>query len=117
MASARLFFKKPDFVDSTFKTLAYSLIDGPLSKTTLSTVTGVKAACCDTIRDGEEHMVALYFDDVWSKDAAREVAEIVIRHHSQFSRGCKADIYTLLGIDSKVNSDRDRLNARLLCFG
>lgn len=52
------------------------------------------------MRDGE-HMIALFFEDVWDGEAAREVAETLVRHHSQFSRACKTDLWTALGIDSK----------------
>ncbi|CAO1636025.1 unnamed protein product [Parajaminaea phylloscopi] len=95
-----LFFKDEAYVDGTFRALAHSIVDGPLSKTRANVHT-VKVSCCDRLRDGKEYLIALHFDDIWSAETAREVAETVIRHHSQFSRACKTDLYSVLEIDSK----------------
>ena len=96
-----LYFKAAEYVDATFGILARSIANGPLSKLEWPAVHTVKAALKDD--DRPEHMIALYFDDCFNPDAGRAVMECILLHHFLPSRAAKSDLYTLLGIDSKVS--------------
>lgn len=97
-----LYFKSAEYVDATFGILARSIADGPLSRLEWPAVHTVKAALKD--EDRPEHMIALYYDDCFNPDAGRAVMECILRHHFLPSRAAKTDLYTLLGIDSKVSN-------------
>ncbi|CAO1632624.1 unnamed protein product [Sympodiomycopsis kandeliae] len=93
-----LFFPSAEYVDITFKILAWSVTNGPLSKLTNVNCFGVKAACADTLKE-DKHVIVLYFEDVWDRDQAHAVLKCVIRHHCLFPSAAKTDLYTVLGID------------------
>lgn len=49
-------------------------------------------------------LVCVYFDDCWDKSHAVEVLRWLVKDHGEVPAGCKADFYTLAGIDSKMVS-------------
>lgn len=62
----------------------------------------LKVSCSDQTRDGE-HLVALYYDNIWDRDASREIVECVIEQHGQVRSAAKADLWSVLGLHSKVS--------------
>lgn len=59
----RLSFKTEPEVDGIFRTLAYSIVDGPLSSIKANVHT-VKAVCCDQLRDSHQYLFSLCFENV-----------------------------------------------------
>ncbi|PWN25509.1 hypothetical protein BDZ90DRAFT_67107 [Jaminaea rosea] len=96
-----LMFKDDKWVDYGFRTLAYSIIDGPLSQCKSANVHTVKVDCADHRKNGEQ-LISLFYEDVWDEAASTEIARIMLRHHCQYSRAAKTDLHSALGINSKV---------------
>ncbi|CAO1636215.1 unnamed protein product [Parajaminaea phylloscopi] len=109
-----LFFVNKEYVDFLWSKLARSVASGPLSR--------LEAAQCHTIKvaaslqaaseeaktgdsgvANEKSLICVYFDDCWNKSHAEEVLRCLVGQHGEVPTGCKADLYTLAGIDSKNN--------------
>lgn len=91
-------------VDATLRTLAHSLVDGPLARLAEAGVRvhSVKAGCKDQRRDGEnDFLVALFYEDVWDRAGSADLARCLLRNHKLFARAAKSDLWSVLGIDSR----------------
>lgn len=109
----RLFFERAGYVDAVFAKLARSIIDGPLSKLPNAKCHTIKSATADpqtgsSSSRGKEQMwlICLYFDNVWNVDHAKEVLECVVKEHGFMPNSVKADLYTIIGLDSNVSCRR-----------
>lgn len=95
------------WVDAVTRTLAHSVLNGPLSKLEGVVVHTVKVTCKDQVKE-KEWMIALFFEDFWDENVATRVAECLVREHGQFVRSGKSDLWSVLGITSKVSSSVNR---------
>lgn len=110
----RLSDRKPSFAmhDRTFACLAKSLVSGPLKDTDLDLM---KCSTADPTLDGivghgafgsnkpAQHVLCLYFDDVFAKDTAAKIKRTLATAHGLGTGlSVKADLYTCIGLDSKV---------------
>lgn len=52
-----------------------------------------------------QHVICLYFDDVFAKDKSAKIMRTLVTAHG-FGKGLtvKADLYTCIGLDSKVRT-------------
>ncbi|KAI0776311.1 hypothetical protein BD413DRAFT_265147 [Trametes elegans] len=94
-----LVFAQPDRVDALWKSIATSLVSGPLSST------GAFLAKVATSPQNEtpnySHLVCVYVPDVYDKASVTEVMKVLLRNHGLNLMGVKSDLYTAIGIDSK----------------
>lgn len=94
-----LIFAPADKVDLIWSTVATSLIEGPLSKTS-ATLTKV-ATSPKNEQPNHQHLLCLYLPNVYDKDSVTEVMKILLRNHGLNLSGVKSNLYTEMGLDSK----------------
>ncbi|KZV73957.1 hypothetical protein PENSPDRAFT_602017 [Peniophora sp. CONT] len=94
-----LVFCPNERVDITWKNVAESLLEGPLSKTTAYLA---KVATCP-INDthNSQHIICIYVPDVYDQAAVTEVLRVLVRQHGITPNGVKSNLYTSIGLDSK----------------
>lgn len=102
-----MFFERAENVDLVFGRLAQSIIDGPLSKLKNARCHTIKVATADSLRvdksrpeRGSQQLICLYFEDIWNKKDATEVLECIVKEHGQIPNSAKADLYTMINLDS-----------------
>lgn len=102
-----MFFEGAEYVNIVFGKLAQSIIDGPLSKLKNARCHSIKVATADSLRfdngrpgQGSRQLICLYFDNIWSKEDATEVLECIVKEHGQIPNSAKADLYTMINLDS-----------------
>lgn len=102
-----LFFERKDFVDRVFEKLAQSIIDGPLSQLKCARCCAVKVTTSnnESVQHSKEpqQLICLTFEDIWRKEDAMEVLECVVKEHGEIPNSAKAELYTLIGLDSQVS--------------
>ncbi|KAG9124633.1 hypothetical protein FRC07_010859 [Ceratobasidium sp. 392] len=94
-----LFFATPDHIDALFARLTHDLVNGALSKTPAFCVK--VATTPSTIEPNHRYLICLYLPDLYDKDAATEVLRTVCQSVGVRANSAKADLYTLIGLDSK----------------
>ncbi|KAF8608230.1 hypothetical protein BDV93DRAFT_486827 [Ceratobasidium sp. AG-I] len=94
-----LFFAQPEHIDSLFARLARDLVDGALSHTP-AFLAKVATTPAD-VGPNHRYLVCLYLPDLYDKAAATEVLRAVCKSIGVRPNSAKADIYTLIGLDSK----------------
>lgn len=102
-----MFFEGAEYVNLVFGRLAQSIIDGPLSRLKNARCHTIKVATADSLRvdksrpgKDSQQLICLYFDNIWSKEDATEVLECVVKEHGQIPNSAKADLYTMINLDS-----------------
>jgi hypothetical protein len=102
-----MFFETVDYVDVVFAKLARSIVDGPLSELKYANCHTIKVATADSLRAnndrqgrGPQQLVCLYFDNVWNEKHAKEVLDCIVKQHGEIPNSAKADLYTMIGLDS-----------------
>ncbi|GAA6015780.1 hypothetical protein JCM10207_008792 [Rhodosporidiobolus poonsookiae] len=95
-----LFFSSGEFVDLTWAKIvkAIALEEGPLAKTGAVHCAKVASTPGD---GGDQHVICVYCDDSWDKDAVAKVFKTLVTELSLVSSAYKADANTIIGIDSK----------------
>ncbi|KAL7409441.1 hypothetical protein BDY24DRAFT_403090 [Mrakia frigida] len=97
-----LLFRDGSRVDATFAALAKSLVDGPLSRTECRLM---KVATCPRFDEEHyQHVICLYYPNVYDKKASEEILRTVAENHGIELSSVKSDLYTILGLDSKHES-------------
>lgn len=105
---------EPHWADSCFKSLAWSLVDGLLSKCTTANVHTIRVDCADQRRESKgssksELCVSLFFEDSWAEEPAKNLGKALLKDTCQFPRAVKTDLYSMMGIDSKVSTREEQL--------
>ncbi|PWN35342.1 uncharacterized protein FA14DRAFT_40335 [Meira miltonrushii] len=102
-----MFFEGAEYVNLVFGRLAQSIIDGPLSKLKNARCHTIKVATADSLRvdksrpgKDSQQLICLYFDNIWSKEDATEVLKCIVKEHGQIPNSAKADLYTMINLDS-----------------
>ncbi|KAG8903649.1 hypothetical protein FRB99_002887 [Tulasnella sp. 403] len=96
-----LCYAKNDTVDSLWNKISTSIVDGPLAVTTaqLAKVSTTKAS-----DEQSQHVICLYLPNIFDKDEAKKVLQILIKEHGITPTGAKPDLYTHINLDSKHKS-------------
>ncbi|KAJ3575066.1 hypothetical protein NP233_g1356 [Leucocoprinus birnbaumii] len=94
-----LIFAPPDKVDVIWSHIARSLVSGPLASTAawLAKV----ATSPEQESPNYSHLINVYVPDVFDRNSVLEVMKVLLRNHGATLSGVKADLYTMIGIDSK----------------
>ncbi|KAJ3177817.1 hypothetical protein HDU85_005728 [Gaertneriomyces sp. JEL0708] len=92
-----MFFPTLKQCDSMFRTIAMSLLFGPLKKT--------QAFCCkisprkrDVPDDAQDYVICLYVPDIFDKEMTEEVLSVLIEDHGIVPGPAKPDLYTYIGL-------------------
>ncbi|VDC00333.1 unnamed protein product [Peniophora sp. CBMAI 1063] len=94
-----LVFCPNERVDATWKSVAESLVDGPLAKTASYLA---KVATCPVVdTHNSQHVLCIYVPDVYDQTAVTEVLRVLFRQHGIAPNGVKSNLYTSIGLDSK----------------
>lgn len=94
-----LFFVQPDQVDGVFARLARDLVTGDLSKT--SAFSAKVATTPPDVGPNHRYLICLYLPDLYDKTAATEVLRVACQSTGVRPNSAKADVYTIIGLDSK----------------
>ncbi|KAF5354856.1 hypothetical protein D9756_005447 [Leucocoprinus leucothites] len=94
-----LIFAPPDKVDIIWSHIASSLVSGPLSSTAAWLAKVATSPEHET--PNYQHIICVYIPDVFDRDSVLEVMKVLLRSHGATLSGVKADLYTMIGIDSK----------------
>ncbi|KZP00491.1 hypothetical protein CALVIDRAFT_277603 [Calocera viscosa TUFC12733] len=93
-----LFFVHRQSIDRVWATIAKSLVEGELAETVAC------EAKVSTVRQddtGPHHLICLYLPNIYDKEAATEVLEVLIRKLGVTPVNAKPDIYTHIGLYTK----------------
>ncbi|KAF8342717.1 translation initiation factor eIF 4e-like domain-containing protein [Cantharellus anzutake] len=94
-----LLYAGPENVDGLWKTVATSVIAGPLSR---SPAFAAKVSTSPANPSGKrEHVICIYLQNIYDKGDATSVLKILIGDHGIQKVSAKSDLYTHLQLDSK----------------
>ncbi|KAF9012500.1 hypothetical protein BDQ17DRAFT_1387206 [Cyathus striatus] len=94
-----LIFAPADKVDAAWRSIASSLISGPLSSTAAYLAKVATSPAQES--PNYQHIICIYMPDVYDKESITEVMRVLLRHHGATLSGVKSNLYTSIGIDSK----------------
>ncbi|CAE6487710.1 unnamed protein product [Rhizoctonia solani] len=94
-----LFFIQADQIDGAFSRMAHDLVTGALSKTPAFCLK-VATTPADVLPN-HRYLICLYLPDLYDKAAVTEVLRTVCQSTGIRPNSAKADLYTLIGLDSK----------------
>ncbi|TFK74008.1 hypothetical protein BDN72DRAFT_833995 [Pluteus cervinus] len=94
-----LIFAPSDKVDIIWRSIAASLVSGPLASTSAFLTKVSTSPKNDS--PNYQHVICVYIPDVYDQQDVTEVMKVLLRNHGATLSGVKSDLYTHLGIDSK----------------